>query len=242
MTKTRCLLVDDEPLALDIIESYILRFDNLEIVARCENALDAMTILRTQSIDLLFLDIQMPKLTGLDFLKALKSPPKTILTTAFREYAIESYELDVIDYLLKPIPFERFVKAINKYYQLTDTLLAHTTEANIVVQHDTEPVILVKGNRKIHRIAIASIVLIESMEDYVKIHVSNDKSIVVKQQIGVLEESLPADQFVRIHRSFIVAIKHIEGFTSSTVELGTRELPIGRNYKANLFAKMGYDE
>lgn len=242
MTKTRCLLVDDEPLALDILESYIMRFDNLEIVARCENALEAMSILRSQHVDLLFLDIQMPKLTGLDFLKTLKLPPKTILTTAYREYAIESYELDVVDYLLKPIPFERFVKAINKYYQLVDALPNHSSEANVVVQNDTEPVILVKGNRKIHRIAIASIVLIESMEDYVKIHISHDKNIVVKQQIGVLEESLPPEQFVRIHRSYIVAIKHIDGFTSSTVELGSRELPIGRNYKASLFARMGYDE
>lgn len=242
--KTRCLLVDDEPLALDIIESYLSRFESIEIVARCENAIDAVAVLHSKPVDLLFLDIQMPRLTGLDFLKTLKNPPKTIITTAYREYALEGYDLDVIDYLLKPIAFERFVKAINKFYQLTETVVAASnadTSGTHQLSSDCE-YILVKGNRKVHRIELTSILLIESMEDYVKFVIVGDKTIVVKQQIGILEELLPTNLFVRIHRSFIVSVKHIDGFTGSTIEIGNRELPIGRNYKPTVFKILKYNE
>lgn len=240
--KTRCLLVDDEPLALDIIESYLSRFEGIEIVARCENAIDAIAILHSKQIDLLFLDIQMPRLTGLDFLKTLKNPPKTVITTAYREYALDGYDLDVIDYLLKPIAFERFVKAINKFYQLSETVSAPSAVDSVNQLSSDAEFILVKGNRKVHKIELASIQLIESMEDYVKFVISGDKTIVVKQQIGVLEELLPTQQFVRIHRSFIVSIKHIDGFTGSTIEIGNRELPIGRNYKPAVFKILRYNE
>jgi len=237
--KTKCLIVDDEPLALDVLESYIEKFEELEIVARCENAVDAMNILRTRDVELMFLDIQMPGLTGIELLKSIKHPPKVVITTAYRDYALESFELDVIDYLLKPIPFERFAKAVNKFFQLVTN-----SEFSVVSKDRSETgvdsYILVRGNRKMHKVNLNQILMIESLKDYVKIFTSPDKFIVVNQQISFLEEKLPADSFIRIHRSFIVSVNHIDSFTSSTVEIGKRELPIGRNYKNSVFKALNY--
>lgn len=228
--RTKCLIIDDEPLAIEIIESYLQKVEGFEVVAKFNNPLDAFDFLQKKSIDLMFLDIQMPKLSGIEFVKTLKKVPKIIFTTAYRDYAVEGFELDVLDYLIKPISFERFLKAINKYYQagsMPAQLLVNNPEHPNVAE---DPHFYVKENKKMVKIYLKDILYIESIKDYVKIYAIN-KAVVTKQQISFFEEILPTEQFLRIHRSFIVSVSKIEAFSSSTVEVGKKELPIGRSYK-----------
>ena len=166
--KTKCIIVDDEPLALEVIESHLKKFKDIEIVARCNDAIEAFEIIKKKSVDLIFLDIQMPQMTGLDFLKTLNKPPKVIITTAYREYALDGYELDVVDYLLKPISFERFMKAINKYYQSADN--AVILSDNGQQSQQTDSYIYVKADKKVVKILLRDIFFIESLKDYVQIH------------------------------------------------------------------------
>lgn len=227
--KLKCIIVDDEPLAIEVIESYIERLDNIEIVERCNNALKAFEILQKEHIDLIFLDIQMPKLTGIDFLKTIKNPPKVIFTTAYRDYAIESYELDVVDYLLKPVSFERFLKAVSKVFNNSGQ------ENQVVIQSqetsaNEEKYIFLKSDKKMIKVVLNDILYIESLKDYVRVK-TTEKEVITFQKISYLEQKLPEDCFLRIHRSFIVAIKKIESYSSTTIEVPGKVLPIGRNYK-----------
>jgi len=235
--KIRCLIVDDEPLAIAVIENYIERLPELEIVAKCDNALTALQVLQHQQVDLAFLDIQMPKLTGIDFIKTLRNPPKIVITTAYREYALEGYELNILDYLVKPISFERFLKALNKYYELAgNQTFAPPTETP---HNEEEKAIYVKENKKMIKILLKEILFIESLKDYVKIHTPT-KSVITKQLISYFEETLDKDKFLRIHKSFIVSKDKIEAFTASSVEITGKELPIGRNYKNEVLAKLNF--
>jgi DNA-binding LytR/AlgR family response regulator len=229
--KVKCLLVDDEPLAIKLIENHISKIDALEVVARCNNALKAFEIINTQQIDLMFLDIKMPNITGVDFLKTLKNPPKTIFTTAYRDYAIESYDLGVIDYLLKPITFERFFKSIDRFLREKKDAVAPVIEKN-----DLEDFLLVKSGNKHHKIKIEEIIFIESLKDYIKIHTVNDKRIVVKYKIGEIEEELMNKNFLRIHRSYIVNTNKISAFTMSDIEVNSVEIPIGASYKEKVIS------
>jgi DNA-binding LytR/AlgR family response regulator len=242
MMKLKCMIVDDEALALDILENYILRLDNLELVARCQNAIEAFNVLQNKKIDLIFLDIQMPKLTGIDFLKNLSSPPKIILTTAYRDYALEGYELNVLDYLLKPISFERFFKSINKVWEMSQTIAPQNPLDNsglmLANTHQGEGFIYIKADKKMVRLMLRDILYIESLKDYVRVK-TTDKEIISYQRISYLEEKLPEDVFVRVHRSFIVAIDKIEAFSSHSVEIQKKEIPIGRNYKNEVFKILG---
>ena len=213
--KTKCIIVDDEPLAIEVIESHLKKFKDLEIIARRNDAIEAFEILKKSKIDLVFLDIQMPQMTGLDFLKTVNKPPKVIITTAYREYALDGYELDVVDYLLKPISFERFMKAINKYYLYKDNEIIVSDNSQFSQQSDSY--IYVKADKKIVKILLQDILYIESIKDYVQIYTTR-KSIITKNQIGNLEEKLPADKFVRIHKSYIVSISRIDAFTSNIIE------------------------
>ncbi|MCR9254094.1 MAG: LytTR family DNA-binding domain-containing protein [bacterium] len=227
--KLKCIIVDDEPLAIEVIESYIERLDNIEIVERCNNALKAFEILQKEHIDLIFLDIQMPKLTGIDFLKTIKNPPKVIFTTAYRDYAIESYELDVVDYLLKPVSFERFLKAVSKVFNSSGQ------ENQVVIQSqetsaNEEKYIFLKSDKKMIKVVLNDILYIESLKDYVRVK-TTEKEVITFQKISYLEQKLPEDCFLRIHRSFIVAIKKIESYSATTIEVPGKVLPIGRNYK-----------
>ena len=223
----KCIIVDDEPLAIEIIESYVNRLDDLEIVATCTNALKAFEILQKEQVDLMFLDIQMPKLTGIDFIKTLKNPPKTILTTAYRDYALESYELDVVDYLLKPISFDRFLVALQKAYK------NDKSELNYSTSDGGEEYIYLKADKKMVKVMLNDILYIESLKDYIRVKTA-DKDVITHQKISYLEEKLPDDLFIRIHRSFIVPLKKIESYSSSTIEVPGKELPIGRLYKNNV--------
>lgn len=234
----KCIIVDDEPLALEVLESYIERIEGLELVAKCENAVKAFDALKKLQVDLIFLDIQMPKLTGIDFLKVLNPAPKVIFTTAYREYALESYELNVVDYLLKPIAFNRFMMAVNKAMDGT-VEYEDSAEDSGVLKND-DPYIFLKADRKMVKVYLKDILYIESLKDYVRIKTA-EKEIISLQKISYLEQKLPEDLFMRIHRSFIVPIKKIEAFSNHAVEVGGKELPIGRNYKNQVLDVLNND-
>jgi DNA-binding LytR/AlgR family response regulator len=218
--------VDDEPLAIEIMESYVQKVDQLELKGSFRNAVTAFSFLQSNPVDVIFLDIQMPKLTGIDFLKTLKNPPKVIFTTAYRDYALEGFELEIVDYLLKPIPFDRFLKAVGR-------VIHHPGPApvkNIVTNDPTEQPLFFKVDKKMVKVKMSDILYIESIKDYVKVK-THDKEIITQQKIGYLEESLPKHIFLRTHRSFIAAINKIESYSASEIEIGKIQLPIGRNYK-----------
>ena len=229
--KLRCLLVDDEPPALEILESYIDSIDGLEIVAKCENAIQAFQVLQEKQVDLMFLDIKMPKLLGTDFLRSLRNPPKVIFTTAYREYALDGFELDVVDYLLKPIPIERFLKAIAKVSKFDNKTLVSEEEK---FQPNKEAFLYFRADRKMVKVLTNDILYIESLKDYIKIITTNAKPLLVKQSISSLEEMLPDSNFVRIHRSFIIAIDKIKAFSPTHIEILDKELPIGRLYQKDV--------
>jgi DNA-binding LytR/AlgR family response regulator len=230
--KIRCLAVDDEPPALDVLKKYITSVQSLELVQTCGDAVEALNFIRQNPIDLIFLDIQMPQILGTDFLRTLKKPPKVIFTTAFRKFAIEGFELDAVDYLLKPISFERFLKAVNK---VMDASLngALSIENEQSVKTPRENCIYLRSDRKMVKVALQDIIYIESLKDYIKV-VATTGTIITKQSISSIEETLPKDMFVRIHRSYIVALNKIKSYSNELVWLGTAELPISRMYKNEL--------
>lgn len=228
--KIVCLAVDDEPPALDILKRYISSVHHLELAGTCADAIEALNLLRGQDIDLLFLDIQMPHLLGTDLMRTLVKPPKVIFTTAYRKFAVEGFELDAVDYLLKPISFERFLKAVNK---VMETSFRENDVNDVIVDQQnnmSNAFITVRANRKNLKIALEDILYIESLKDYIKI-ITPSKYIITKQSISSLEDILPPNKFIRIHRSFIVAVNKIESFTSDTIEIAKHELPISRMYR-----------
>ncbi|MCJ8167216.1 LytTR family DNA-binding domain-containing protein [Pontibacter sp. E15-1] len=238
--KLRCMIVDDEPLALDVLETFIARLDNLELVCRCHNAVEAYNCLQSEQIDVMFLDIQMPRLTGIDFLKSLAHPPKVIFTTAYRDYAVEGFELNVVDYLLKPIAFERFLKAVSKVAapeQPAPVASSATPQAAQPVSKASpdykEAFIYLKSDKKMVKVLLADILYIESLKDYIRVK-TETKEIISYQKISFLEEKLPAGKFLRIHRSYIVALDKIQAFSASAVDIGQAEIPIGRFYKTEV--------
>jgi DNA-binding LytR/AlgR family response regulator len=220
--KIVCLAVDDEPPALDILTNYINAVSSLELAGTCINAVDALNVLRHARIDLMFLDIQMPQLLGTDLLRTLNNPPKVIFTTAYREFAIEGFELNAVDYLLKPISFERFLKAVNKLMDI---------KVQQQPQHETHDAYLYfRSDRKMHKVAMEDIIFIESLKDYIKV-VTKTKTIVTKQSISSIEERLPRSLFIRIHRSFIVSLNKVQSYTPELIAIGNEELPVSRMYR-----------
>ena len=226
MKEVRCLVIDDEPLAIEVIKAHLSRVPQFTVVGTCNNAIEALDFLRTQSVDLLFLDIQMPFLTGMEFLRSLSHPPEVIFTTAYRDYALESYELNALDYLLKPISFERFFKAIHKYLSLSAPV---RPSAQVEVSVGGEETIDFNSNKKTYRIRLQEIEYIESLKDYIQVHVEG-QTISSKLKISEVAETLPP-YFLRIHRSYIVNTKAITAFSTYEVELGKTTLPIGSSYK-----------
>jgi DNA-binding LytR/AlgR family response regulator len=228
--KTKCLIIDDEPLARDLIRSHIEKLENFEICAECGDAMKALQELHKHKIDLMFMDIQMPQITGVEFLKTLKNPPKVIITTAYREYALDGFELDVVDYLLKPITFERFLKAINKYYQTTQDEVINVNQGIANTSVPEEAFIYVKENKKVVKVHLSEILYVEGLSEYVQIY-TNQKKIITKTSMTNMSEKLPDTCFVRIHKSYIVSLSKVEAFTASSIEVPGKELPIGRSYK-----------
>ena len=226
--KLRCLLIDDEPPALKILASYISNINGLEIVAQCKNAIEALDILRQKTVDVIFLDIKMPKILGTEFLKNLSHPPKVIFVTAYRDYAVEGYELDAVDYLVKPVSFERFFKAITKLNRTMDKEVVTTA---VEYKANPEAFVYLKVDRDMKKIFVNDIVYIESWKDYVKLFLANGKNVLAKQSISAMENLLSEHKFLRVHRSYMVSLNKISGYNGLSVQLDTREIPIGRLYK-----------
>ncbi|MEO9872477.1 LytR/AlgR family response regulator transcription factor [Ekhidna sp.] len=229
----KCLIVDDEPLAIEILQSYVERVESLELIATCNNAVKAFDVLKKESVDLLLLDIQMPKLTGIEFLKVLNPSPKVIFTTAYREYAVESYELNVVDYLLKPIAFDRFLMAINKVVKNGSSTL-EMAQPKIESTQDGDPFLFLKVDRKMVKVYLKDITYIESLKDYVRVKKHDGKEVVSLQKISYLEQKLPSDCFLRVHKSYIISLKKVDAYSNTSIEVGGVEVPIGRSYKSEV--------
>jgi two-component system, LytTR family, response regulator len=226
--KLSCMVVEDEPLARNLLVDYISKVPYLNLVETFSDPLKAMDALRNTSVDLLFLDIQMPQLTGISLLKSLRNKPLVIFTTAYSEYALEGYDLDVVDYLLKPITFERFLKAVDKANQRLTQPSAPQAVLNLAEQQ--QPFVFVKDGTKLVKIRWEDILYVEGLKDYVTIHTHQQK-IVTLQRLKSLEEQLPADKFIRIHHSYIVAVAAIEVINKGEVQIGKAFLPISETYK-----------
>ena len=231
--KVRCLIVDDEPPALEVLRNYINSVSFIELAGLCNNAVEALNILSREKVDLLFLDIQMPQLLGTDLVRSLNNPPKVIFTTAYRKFAVEGFELNAVDYLLKPISFERFLKSVNKVLNISLPTSSHNLIVNTDFSSNREQFIIFHADRKKYKVAVDDILYIESMKDYIKV-VTTNNTIVTKQSISSLEENLPERQFIRIHRSFIVSINKIKSYSSELITLGKVELPISRTYRRDV--------
>ncbi|WP_394746993.1 LytR/AlgR family response regulator transcription factor [Spongiimicrobium salis] len=219
------LIIDDEPLAISVIESYIQEFSNITIANVYHNPLDALADIESGAIDVIFLDINMPKMSGLEFLQNLKTYPLIIITTAYKEHAIESYELDVLDYLVKPIPFSRFLKSVNK---LTNRLIS-TKGVSKASDFNQEPHIFLKIDKKLVKIILKEILFIESLKDYIKLHTTTGNHIAHKSLSSIIEE-LPSENFIRVHKSYAIAIDKVKSVEGNLVEIGNKGIPMGRNY------------
>jgi DNA-binding LytR/AlgR family response regulator len=226
--KLRCLLIDDEPPALKVLESHISQISGVEIVAQCKNALEALDVLENKTVDLMFLDIKMPKILGTDFLKNLSHPPKVIFVTAYRDYAVDGYELDAVDFLVKPVSFERFLKAIIKVKRMMGQ---ETISTSNDTKSNTEAFVYLKVDRIMQKVHIDDILYIESWKDYIKVFLTTGKSFLVKQSISAMENLLSDHKFLRVHRSFMVSVDKITGYNALSVQVNLTEIPIGRLYK-----------
>jgi two-component system LytT family response regulator len=228
--KIKCMVVDDEPLAREVVSRFISRVPTLQLVTECENAIQALTAIQQQEIDLIFVDIQMPELLGTEFIRILQHPPKFILTTAFPEYALEGYDLDVVDYLLKPIQFERFLKAINKAALQIGVAPPPIPTTHARQEDRADPYLYFRTDRKMVKVMLDEIVYIEGMKNYIRIITTNG-AIITKNSMAAVEAMLPETTFIRTHRSFIVSRTKISSFTGETIGLGTVEIPIGKLFK-----------
>lgn len=231
----RCIIVDDEPPAQRVLEKYISDMPGLKLEAKCSNAFEAMEALQNKCIDLMFLDINMPKMTGLSLLQTLKNPPMVIITTAYREYAMEGFELDVIDYLKKPIPFERFVKAVNKAMErkVTPPTPSFVINENSRQQLD-ESFIFIKDDKITYRIDLKDIFYIEAIGDYAKI-ITSKKTYVTCQTMKKMETLLPSNRFLRVHKSYIISVSKINSMEGNILNINNTQIPIGQTYRKAFF-------
>jgi len=224
----RCLAIDDEPLALELLEDNISQVPYLKLEGRCSNAFEALKFLQEQTVDLIFLDIQMPGLTGLQFIQSLTQRPMVILITAYEKFALEGFNLDVIDYLVKPVPLDRFIKACNKAWELYNLRLKKTENSSSI-----EPEFLfVNVEYSLLKVEFADIQWIEGLKDYIRIHLKNSsKPVITRMSMKAIEEELPSSRFIRVHKSFIVSVSAITSVRKNSIFIGVEEIPIGDNYK-----------
>lgn len=235
MSKTiRYIIVDDELIAREVLETHLIKISNFTQVASCKNALEAFQVLNSEEVDLIFLDINMPEISGLSFAKAISKSTKIIFTTAYREYAVDGFDLQAVDYLLKPISFERLLQSVNKYLgeNFKDSGLTEETNG------EYSDSIFVRADRKMVKVVFSEINYIESLSDYVKIYVSGSP-IITRETISNIEAKLPKDDFIRVHRSFIVSLDKIKSFTNETIDLEGKEVPISRSYRNAVLARLG---
>jgi two-component system LytT family response regulator len=234
----KCIIVDDEPMARDVVRRYVEKIPNLKLIGEFGNAIDATIFLQEYPVDMIFLDIKMPQLSGTEFVRSLRIIPKIIFTTAHKEFAHEGFELDVVDYLLKPIRFDRFLRAVNKAFpQKQQEIETH----GLIPNEETKPAasfIYLKVDRKMIKVLLDDILYIESDKDYVKVFTEKG-FIITRQTIGSVEAMLSENQFIRVHRSYIVSLNKLKSFTAETVEIGNKELPIGKLYRNNFLKLQG---
>lgn len=236
MEKYNCLIVEDEPLAAEVLEDYIKQVHFLELKGTCTDAIYAMEVLQKQKIDVVFLDIHLPRLKGLDFIKTLKHPPQVIITTAYRDYAVEGYELSVVDYLLKPVNFNRFLMAVNKLKSQGNKDIQFPAPS--LSQANERRYLFINVNKKRIRVFLDEIIYIESKKEYICIN-TKEKSFLTKFQLSEFEEQLASNDFIRVHRSFLVARKKIDAFTAVDIEIAGQLIPIGRSYKDLVLNQLG---
>ncbi|MFC2151845.1 LytR/AlgR family response regulator transcription factor [Bacteroidota bacterium] len=235
MTKViQCIIVDDEHVARDVLENHLSRIKTINVVASCKNALEAFNLINNEKIDLIFLDINMPEISGLSFAKSINKDIKIIFTTAYREYAVDGFDLQAVDYLLKPISFERLFQAINKYLDEKKPLLSNIKKE---ISEEISDYFFVRSDRKMIKIEYNEITFIESLSDYIKIHL-NDKTVITRETISNIEVKLPQKDFIRVHRSFIVSIANIDSFTNEYIEIKEKEIPISRSYKESVLQRL----
>jgi two-component system, LytTR family, response regulator len=236
--QVKCIIVDDEPMARDVIRRYIQKIPTLKLLGEFGNAIEATIYLQDQSVDMIFLDIKMPQLSGTEFVRSLRNVPKIIFTTAHKEYAHEGFELDVIDYLLKPIRFDRFLRAVNKAFPQRLQEVEGISPLTAVENKPANSFIYLRVDRKMIKVLLADILYIESDKDYVKVF--TDKGFTItRQTIASVEAMLSESQFIRVHRSYIVSLNKLQSFTAETVEIGNKELPIGKLYRNNFLKLQG---
>ena len=229
-----CIIVDDEPIAREILENHLRKIEAIKVVSTCKNAIEAFNEINANKVDLIFLDINMPEISGLSFAKSINKNIKVIFTTAYREYAVDGFNLQAVDYLLKPISFERLLQAVNKYLDENITIQNQTISE---VKEEINDFIFVRSDRKMIKINFPEINYIESFSDYIKIHLE-DKTIVTRETISNIEAKLPQNFFLRIHRSYIVSIAKIELFTNEFIEMKNKAHPISRSYKKDVLARL----
>ena len=234
MKTINCLIVDDEPVARKILASFVEKTPNLYLVKNCKNAMEAFEVVNNQKIDLLFLDINMPDISGLSFAKSISKKSKVIFTTAYREYAVDGFDLQAVDYLLKPISFDRFLQAVNKFFETNSF-----TSSNLIVKEkpSRNNYIFIRSDRKMIKINFDEILYVESLSDYLKIYTS-DKVLITRETISNFEAKLPKEQFLRIHRSYIVNLNMTDSYTNEFVEIKNKAIPISRTYKENVLKKL----
>lgn len=237
--KLQCLLVDDEPPALKVLSSHISNITGLEIVGCCESAIKAMDILHRLPVDVIFLDIKMPKIMGTAFLRNLSHPPKVIFVTAYREYAVDAYDLDAVDYLVKPVSFERFLKAVSRLKR-TMGYEAATQQKHYIPNPDA--FVYLKVDRDMQKIVVNDILYIESRKDYVKLYFSKGRSLLAKQSISAMQNLLSEYQFLRIHRSYMVSLSKVSGYNGFSVQLDACKVPIGRMYKQTVIKVLNEED
>jgi two-component system LytT family response regulator len=233
----RCIAVDDEPLALDLLEDNIRQIPFLQLEAKCKNAIEAIEILRRENIDLIFLDIQMPGLTGLQFIQSLTVKPMIILITAYDQYALEGFNLDVIDYLVKPVSFERFLKACNKAWEFSK-LKNHIAKSGDANNPELD-YFFVNAEYSLVKVVMDDIIMIEGLKDYVKIHLVNGKPLIIRISMKSIEEKLSPKKFIRVHKSYIISVARVTSVRKGSIFLGSAEVPLSDNYKDTFMAAIG---
>ena len=222
----KCVIVDDEPLARRVIKKYLLKIPSLKLVKECSNAIEATSVLHENKIDLIFLDVKMPELSGLEFLKILSDPPLVILTTAFSEYALEGYEYSVVDYLLKPIAFNRFLKSVNKAIERIGEKKSIQTDDDL----QEKKYIFLRSDKAEHKINLSDIIYVEGYGNFVKIYFS-DKMLLVPETMTAIQDMLPSNKFARVHKSFIVSFEKIDKLEGNTLKIKDKRIPVGKYYK-----------
>jgi DNA-binding LytR/AlgR family response regulator len=235
----RCIAIDDEPLALELLEDNIAKVPYLELVASCANPIEAMQVLQQQAVDLIFLDIQMPGLTGIQFIQSLAHKPMFILITAYEKYALDGYTLDVVDYLVKPVSLERFIKACNKAWELHGLKTRQSPAVVAAAKESIPEYLFVNVEYSLVKLVIANIMWVEGLKDYIKIHLHGAKPVVTRMNMKTIEDQLPQSKFLRIHKSYIVSVDYITAIRKSSVFIDNMELPVGENYRDAIMALTG---